>query len=97
MKLGDFATVKTAMPRADFWLVRKGAQHTVGKPTREYNAEHIGILVTRTGALDPKFLYYLLEHLHGRGYWIPKSHGTLKLVSIRATDVKEIAFEGRTP
>lgn len=90
MRLTDIATVKTRFPAADFWLVRRGSASEVGRPVQEYNPEHIGIQVTAREIIDPKYLYYALMALHMRGLWRELARGTLRLVNIRAEDVKNI-------
>ncbi|WP_435276264.1 hypothetical protein ACMAZF_04455 [Psychrobium sp. nBUS_13] len=40
--LFNIAKIKTNFPEADFWLVRKGGEFDVGKPTKTYKPENIG-------------------------------------------------------
>lgn len=90
MKLSDVTTTKTQFIDADFWLIRRGSLKTVGKPVREYNPEHIGVKVTRTDILLPDYLYYWFMHLHSIKAWEPLANGTLSLVNIRVSDVRNI-------
>ncbi len=90
MKLKDAATVKTDYPEADFWLVRRGSEDSVGQVTREYSPYHIGIKVHRTEILLPDYLYYVMMHLHSIGAWKVRARGTLSLVHITVSDVKNI-------
>ena len=90
VRLKDLATVKTNFPGADFWLIRKGSEKTVGSVTKTYSPEYIGIRVDRTDVLLPNYLYYALMHIHGTGYWKPLAHGTLRLQNIRTEDVKNL-------
>lgn len=89
-KLGDLATIKTNFPDADFWVIRKGDEKTVGKPTTEFNPEHIGIKVTATDVLDPSYLRYVFEYLVQRGYFRDAARGTLRLKNIQVSDVARI-------
>lgn len=95
MKLCDVATVKTNYPEADFWIVRRGSLKNVGKPTREFYAEHIGIKVIKTDILIPDYLMICMEYLHNRGVWNPRANGSLSLVNIRVSDVKSIELVPR--
>jgi hypothetical protein len=92
LKLSDVATISVGDQDADFWIIRRGSEIQVGRPVREYNPEHIGIKVNRTDLLLPDYLYYALMHVHQRGYWKGVATGTLKLVNIKVSDVKNIAL-----
>jgi len=95
MKLCDVATIKTNFQDADFFLIRRGAISQVGKPSREFNPEHIGIKVNRTDILLPDYLYLCFEHLHNIKAWEPRANGTLALVNIRVSDVRNIELSPR--
>lgn len=92
MKLNQLCTVQTNLPNADFYIVRSGSQNTVGKVTKEYNKDYIGIKVTRTDILIPDYLYYLLMNLHNQGYFKSISNGTT-LQHITTEDVGGIGFQ----
>jgi restriction endonuclease S subunit len=95
MKLKQLCTVQTNLPNADFYMVRSGSQNTVGKVTKEYSKDYIGIKVTRTDLLVPDYLYYLLMNLHNQGYFESISNGTT-LRHITTQDVGSIAFQMST-
>lgn len=95
MKLSDVATIELNYPEADFWIIRRGSLKTCGLPTYEFNKEHIGIKVERTDLILVKYLFYCMNHLHSRGEWEKIATGTLKLVNIRVTDVREISLKQR--
>lgn len=95
MKLSDVATIKTHFPDADFWIVRRGSLKTVGQPVDEYNPEHIGVKVTATDILLPRYLYYCFMHLHNQKVWEPLANGTLSLVNIKVSDVQKIELSPR--
>ena len=90
MKLSDVAIIKTHFEHADFWLIRRGSIKNVGKPVREYNPEHIGIKIERIDILLPDYLYYCFMHLHNTKAWQQIANGTLSLVNIRISDVRNI-------
>lgn len=90
MTIGDICEFKTNFEDADFWLIRKGSESTVGKPTKEYSPEHIGVKVIATDMVDPNYLYYVFMSLHQNGSFIQMAHGTLKLKNIRISDIKNI-------
>lgn len=94
-RLKDLARVSTNMPDADFWIIRKGSDKTVGTPVKEFNPERIGIKIVRTDVLDPQYLYYTMMHLHNQGYFAKVAVGTLKLVNIKVADVANISFGRR--
>tara|TARA_R110001599_G_scaffold100770_1_gene258085 strand:+ start:308 stop:589 length:282 start_codon:yes stop_codon:yes gene_type:complete len=92
MKLVELTTIKTNFENADFWLVRRGSIESVGTPVKSFSQYHIGIKVVRTDILLPNYLYYAMKHVHTTGYWKPLANGTLKLVHITTTDVKNITI-----
>lgn len=89
MKLEDVAIIKTNFPEADFWITRRGSLDTVGKPTKEYNPESIGIKV-ESNMLLPEYMYYVFMHMHQSGVWKQHAHGATNLVNIKLSDVKNI-------
>lgn len=91
-RLKDVAEVKPNFPEADYWIKRKGDINTVGAVTKEYSPEHIGIKITRPDVLLPQYHYYMMQHLHNKGFWKNKAIGALKLVHIRTEDVKNLRF-----
>ena len=93
LKLFNIATVKTNFPNADFWLQRKGSFKEVGKPTREYHPERIGIQVSQPEIALADYLYYVLMALHGVGYFERRAKGTLNLKHITVKDVEQITLE----
>lgn len=95
MRLSDVATIRTNLPEANFWLVRRGSAERCGEPGREFNPEHIGILVHRTDILLPDYLFYALMHIHQSGHWKKIATGTLSLVNIRVSDVQRIELSPR--
>ncbi len=95
MKLSAIATIRTDYPEAHFWLVRRGSVHRCGEPVRLFNPEHIGVRIERTDLLLPDFLFYALTHVHGSGYWQKVATGTLSLVNIRVSDVRDIEMSPR--
>jgi hypothetical protein len=89
IKLSDLADIKTKFENADFWIVRRGSLSEVGKPTKKYNPEHIGLKVTSDQIL-PDYLFYSMMHIHNNGYFSRLATGTTNLVNIRISDVSEI-------
>lgn len=88
--LDDLCEIKTNFPEADFWLVRKGTDETVGTPVKEYSPEHIGIKVVKTDILLPQYLFYVMKNIHNQRYWVSRTVGTLRLVHIRTADVANL-------
>jgi len=79
MRLKDIAEVKTNFPDADFWIQRKGSKENVGKPTKTFSPENIGIKVVKTDVVDPNYLKYVFEYLFTSGAFKPLAKGTLNL------------------
>lgn len=89
MTLGDLCEFKTNFPEADFWLIRKGDEKTVGMPVKEFNSERIGVKVIQ---MEPMYMYYVFQMLQQQGRFIPLAHGTLKLKNISIRDIKSISI-----
>jgi hypothetical protein len=94
-KLSDVATIKTNFPDADFWIRRKGREDTVGTVCKEFDPECIGVKVTATDILDPKYLSYVIQYLQMRGYFKLAAKGTLRLKNITVSDVARIPLSMR--
>lgn len=90
LKLFNIATVKTNFPEADFWLIRKGSESEVGKPTRTFHPERLGIRVDQPKIVIPDYLFYIFMHLQQVGYFRRRARGTLNLKHITVKDVEEI-------
>ncbi len=90
MRLKDLCDVKTDFPDADFWITRKGDIDSVGKPTKEFDPEKIGVKVVRTDLLLPDYLYYVFEFLVMNGSFATMASGTTKLKNITVDDVKNL-------
>jgi len=95
MRLSNVSTIRTNFPDAHFWLVRRGSAGSVGRPTREFYKEHIGIRVDQTDILLPDYLFYCFVHIHSTGQWERLATGTLSLVNIRVSDVRTIELSPR--
>lgn len=89
-KLGHLIDAKVGMEDADFWVHRRGSVDRVGHPTKEYNPEHIGIKVTRTDVLDPKYAYYMMQHIANSKYYHGLASGATNLVNITTKHIKDI-------
>ena len=89
-RLKDLAKIATNMPDADFWLVRKGSDKTVGKPVKEFDPSRIGVKVVRTDVIDPNYLYYAMMNLHNQGQFARLANGTTNLVNITVNDIANI-------
>jgi len=92
MKLKHIVDFSVNNPDADFWIIRKGSETTVGKPTREFSPEHIGITVTRPDLVLADYLYYVFEYLANQGKIAELSHGTTNLRNIRISDLENISI-----
>jgi hypothetical protein len=92
IRLGALASAKVNDPGADFWITRRGSLEMVGKPTREFSPEHIGVKVTAGEKVDPSFLYYVIEYAWMRGQFRQAAHGTTNLVNIKMSDVLDLAL-----
>ena len=95
-RLKDIAKIATNMPDADFWLIRKGSDKTVGKPVKEFDPSRIGVKVVKTDVLDPKYLYYVMMNLHNQGMFARLANGTTNLVNITVNDIANIPLGQQT-
>jgi len=93
MKLKHIADFKTNNPEADFWIIRKGSETTVGTPTREFSPEHIGVTVTRPDLVLPDYLFYVFQYFVQLGVLSSLSSGTTNLQNIKIKDVKNIPLK----
>lgn len=95
-RLKHVATVKTNFPEADYWVVRKGGIDDIGRPTNEFNPEHIGVKIDRTDILFPKYHQYSMQFAHQSGYFKQHARGTLRLQNLPLEAVKNmpIVFRG---
>ena len=90
LKLGDLVAMSKGMEDADFWIEYRGSTNTVGKPSKEYGPHKLGIKVTATDRLDPRFLYYAFMNLQQQGHFAKLAHGTTNLVNLRIRDLANI-------
>jgi len=90
MTIGDLVDFKTNSEDVDFWLIRKGSENTVGKPTKEYSPEHIGVTVKDHSVIDPQYLFYYFMMLQSKGVFKMLAKGTTKLMNIKISDIKSI-------
>lgn len=97
IRFGDIATIKTNFQDADFWIVRRGSEETVGQPTKEFSPEHIGVKIERTDLLLPDYMYYVIMNFHQRGVFKQLARGTARLVNIKSEDIKNIPLEIQDP
>jgi hypothetical protein len=89
-KLGDVASVGTNMEDADFWITRRGSIDKVGYPTKDFHKEHFGIKITKPNILDPKFAYYMMQHIANTGHFRQHATGMTNLVNIRSSHINDI-------
>jgi hypothetical protein len=90
MRLGDVVNVGTKMEDADFWIHRRHSIDKVGHPTREYNPQHFGVKVTRPDILDPKYAYYMMQHIANTGHFRQFATGITELVNIQKNHITDI-------
>jgi len=90
MTIGDLCEFKLNFKDADFWLIRKGDKMSVGKPTKEFDPEYIGVKVIEKEIIDPEYLFYVFMYLNQTGEISKLSSGTLRLQHIRISDIKNI-------
>ena len=95
MKVQDVAEVRVDFPEAHFWLVRSHSRDFVGKPTKVFKPDYIGIKVTRLDLVNPDFFFLTFQVLHTKGVFALTAHGSLGLVHIRVSDVGALPIEFR--
>ena len=89
-QLGDIVDMRLGMQDADFWIEYRGSADALGRPGNEYGPKKLGIKVTRTDIVDPKYLYYVFMNLHQRGMFKSMGAGATGLVNLRVNDIKQI-------
>jgi hypothetical protein len=90
-RLKGHTDIKTNFPDADFWIVRKGDATAIGKPTREFSPEHIGIR-SRNHNILPDYLYYAFEAAHSQGHFRQYATGATKLENLRVRDIENLSL-----
>lgn len=67
MNVGDAIRLDKDAKDADFWIISSGNNR--GKPVSQYRDGEglIGVKVTRTDLIFPKYLHYLVEYLWQKG------------------------------
>jgi restriction endonuclease S subunit len=93
MKLKHIAELTLGNPEADFWIIRRGNANQVGRPTREYSPEHIGVSVTRPDLVIPNYIFYVFEFLANQGSFEAMAQGTTNLKTISVKDLKNIPLK----
>lgn len=85
VSLGDMAEVGLDLRNADVWIPRKG--RAKGEPTRTFDADHVGIRVTRKDVLLPEYVRYALQYLAMQGFWAtqPVSVANVKAIQFQPT------------
>lgn len=79
----------------DFWVVRRGTDAAVGRPTLEQPAAADGALEVRTRSpmLLGAYLYYVAVAAHAAGAYRAVAKGTLRLKHITERDVDQALVE----
>ncbi len=95
MRLGDLFAFRYGDRNADFWVQRNGSERTVGKPTRTFQADWIGVTVRPNSGLDGGFAYYLWEYLWSQGLFALHCTGTLNLKHISTAALRSIRIVGQ--
>jgi hypothetical protein len=97
--LKEILNIRTNFEDADFWIIRKGQDKMLGKPTKEFALNHIGLQLNDVGRslFDPNYLYYLFEFLHGQGVWRQLAKGSLALQHITVSDAKNFSIPMEVP
>ena len=93
MKLKDIVDLNIDNPAADFWIIRRGSDKQVGRPTREYSPEHIGVSVIRPDLVLADYLFYVFEFLANQGVFVKLAEGTTNLRTIKIRDLKNIPLK----
>ena len=89
-RLKDYATIKSNMRGADFWITRRGTPDKIGEPTKTFHKEAFGVKVTALDVLEPDFLYYAMMNIHMQGHYKNLGTGTTKLVAIKLSNLENI-------
>lgn len=103
MKLKDLCEFKTNFEGADFWIKRKGGVDTIGKPTKTFSSDDIGVKVTRTDLVLPDFLFYYFLYMQSSGIFskladkstsvLTNHHAFYKQISIKDIENIPVSFQ----
>lgn len=88
--LGNYISIKLNDPKAHLWVTRSGSTKTVGSVTKEFSPHHFGVTVRNTDKLDPRYLYYMLQHIHASKYYEQLANGATNLVHIKREHIANI-------
>ena len=88
--LGDVLRIGTNMEDADFWITRRGTIDKVGHPSKEFNKEHFGVKITNPEILDPRYAYYMMQHIANTGHYRQHATGATSLVNIKASHITSL-------
>lgn len=95
MKIGDICEFKLNCPDCDFWMVRKGTEKAVGKPTKTFSPDYIGVKVIKKELITPEYLYYYIDYLNMIGIFQQLSTGITNLKHIKLSEIKDIPIQMR--
>ena len=88
--LSDIATITIGDKDADFWVTRVHDAGMIGKPSMEYGAHKIAVKVNQE-AMHPVYLFYAMEYIWRKGYWLSSQMGkTTKRSNIKINDVRMV-------
>lgn len=80
--------VRNNYPEADFWLINKGSEKSLGKPTREFKPYLTGIKCPTLVLPDYGFLVAVC--LHNQGFWCQYAMGCIDLKHLRLSTIKNV-------
>lgn len=93
--LGDLIEVGKDIENPDFYFQRQGSVDSIGKVSKHLEKKTdswwgVKVKESAKDKLDAGYLYYLLMHIGGKGYWKSLARGTTNLQSIRKEDLLSI-------
>lgn len=80
--------IRNNFPEADFWLINKGSESSLGKPTREFESYLTGVKCP--ALILPDYGFYQCVYLHQQGIWCQHSIGSTNLKHLRLSTIIKV-------
>tara|TARA_R110002020_G_scaffold23449_2_gene77960 strand:- start:2052 stop:2594 length:543 start_codon:yes stop_codon:yes gene_type:complete len=88
--------VKTHYETADFWLVRSHSSDGIGRPTKEYKGDYIGVKIRedKKHVMNSDFLFYWFQNAFNQGHMKELATGSTNLQHLPVSAVNFLTIEG---
>lgn len=80
--------VRNNFPDADFWLINRNSEESLGKPTKEFETFLTGIKCP--ALILPEYGFYQAMYLHQIGFWKTHAIGSTNWKHLRLSTIVEV-------